>query len=325
MSLPLVTIVTPSYNQAEYLEATIQSVLAQDYPNLEYLIVDGGSTDGSFEIIEKYADRISWWVSELDQGQAEAINKGLRRARGEVVAWLNSDDLYLPGAIHQAVTSLESNPALGLVFGEALTIDLQGQPLNQLIFGDWGLTELMRFRIICQPAVFIRRSALEQAGTLDENFHFMLDHHLWLRIADVAPIQYIPQLWAAARHHPAAKNVAQAAAFAEEIYRVLSWLETNPAFGDRFQADRRHILGGANRLAGRYLLDGSLPGPALKAYSKAFFYWPGYTLKHWKRMAFALGSLLSKGKLAAPARRQPPQLHKLRLQNWPGIKLTPEP
>jgi GT2 family glycosyltransferase len=324
MSLPLVTIVTPSYNQAEYLEATIQSVLVQDYPNLEYLIVDGGSTDGSLEIIRKYSDRLAWWVSEPDQGQAEAINKGLRRARGEVVAWLNSDDLYLPGAIQRAVSALNANSGLGMVFGEALTIDPQGHPLNKLTFGEWGLPELMRFRIICQPAVFMRRSALEHGGYLDENFHFMLDHHLWLRIANITPIQYIPELWAAARHHPTAKNVSQSAVFAAETYRALDWLQSNPAFATRFQADRQRILGGANRLAGRYLLDGGLPGPALEAYGKALYYWPSYALKHSGRMAFALANLLMNGKLIAHSRRQPPALDDPRLQNWPGINLTPE-
>jgi glycosyltransferase involved in cell wall biosynthesis len=153
----LVSIVTPSFNQADYLEQTIQSVLAQDYPWIEYIIIDGASTDGSVEIIERYAGRLAWWVSEPDRGQAEAINKGLQRANGEIVAWLNSDDLYLPGAVSRAVAALQANHALGLVYGDALTIDAQGRPIHSLVFGEWGLEELIRFRIICQPAVFMRR------------------------------------------------------------------------------------------------------------------------------------------------------------------------
>jgi hypothetical protein len=322
MSLPLVTIVTPSYNQAEYLEATIQSVLAQDYPNLEYFIIDGGSTDGSVKIIEKYADQLTWWVSEPDRGQADAINKGLRRARGEVVAWLNSDDLYLPGAIHEGVSALTADPGLGVVFGDAITIDSQGRPLNKLAFGDWGIADLMRFRIICQPAVFMRRSILEQAGFLSADFHFMLDHHLWLRIANMTPIKHIEKIWAAARYHPTAKNVAQASGFADETYRAVDWLRADPEFATRFEADRRRILGGANRLAGRYFLDGGLPGPALQAYGKALFYWPSYALKHWGRIAFAFANLFGIGSVDTWGRRQRPHLKDLNLQNWPGINLA---
>ena len=325
MDFPLVSIITPSYNQAEYLEFTIQSVLAQEYPNLEYIIVDGGSTDGSVEIIQKYADQLSWWVSEPDEGQADGINKGFRHARGEVVAWLNSDDLYLPGAIQEAVTSLQSDPNLGMVFGDALTIDSQGKPINKLAFGSWGLAELMRFYIICQPAVFMRCVVLEQVGYLDENFHYMLDHHLWLRIAGIRQIQYVPNLWAAARHHPEAKNVSLAPKFSLETYRVLAWMKTQPDFEARVSADLRQVSGGAHRLAARYYLDGGQNWDALKAYSKALFNWPNYALKHWHRMAFAAVNLVGFWNfvdVSKFSRRKPPVLGDTRLQNWPGINQT---
>ena len=317
-----VSIITPSFNQVEYLEATIQSVLAQDYPNLEYIIVDGGSTDGSVEIIKKYADQLSWWVSERDRGQADAINKGLRRARGDVVAWLNSDDIYLPGAIQAAVDVFEANHGLGMVFGDAISIDREGHPLNRLSFGDWDLTELMRFQIICQPSVFMRRSALEHVGYLDETFHFMLDHHLWLRIAAQFKIRHSAQMWSAARHHALAKNVAQSEAFADETYRVVAWLKANPDFSAQLKTDRRRILGGANRLAGRYLLDGGFPGPALIAYGKAMFYWPSYAIKHWGRITFAFLNLVGIGNLEAWGRRQIPQFDDPRMNEWPGINLV---
>ena len=177
--LTLVSIITPSYNQASYLEQTILSAIEQDYSPLEYLIVDGGSEDGSLEIIRKYAGRLAWWVSEPDAGQAEAINKGLARARGEIVAWLNSDDLLLPGAVARAVSALEANPELGMVFGDAISIDARGKPLNRLAFNDWGLPEFMRFRIICQPAAFMRKATLDRAGYLDPSFHYLLDPE-WL-------------------------------------------------------------------------------------------------------------------------------------------------
>jgi glycosyltransferase involved in cell wall biosynthesis len=289
--LPLVSIITPSYNQARYLEQTIPSVLGQDYPYVEYIIVDGGSTDGSLEIIRKYADRLAWWVSEPDSGQADAINKGLSRARGEIVAWLNSDDLYLPGAISEAVQALEGNPVAGMVFGDAITIDEQGMELNPLVFGDWGLQELMRFRIICQPAVFMRREAMEEAGGLDATYHFLLDHLLWIRIAQRWPVFHVASIWAAARHHPAAKNVSQAAGFGQEAFRILRWMEGRADLHARLQADRRRIEAGAYRLNARYLLDGGQPAASLRSYLQALWRSPRFTLQHWRRMLYAVASL----------------------------------
>lgn len=290
--MTLVSIVTPSYNQAQYLEQTLRSVLNQDYPDVEYLVVDGGSRDGSLEIIWQYADRLAWWCSEKDSGQAEAINKGLRRARGEIVAWLNSDDLYSPGAITEAVAALEANPAVGMVFGEALTITPAGDTIKRLSFDNWGLDDLISFRIICQPAVFMRRAVLEKAGYLDPSYHYMLDHHLWIRMARLAPIQYVPRLWAAARHHPSAKNVSQAPGFGHETLRLLEWMQTQPDLAERITRQRRRVLAGAYRLNARYLLDGGQPGDALRSYGVALRNDPAYALKHWRRMLFAVASLV---------------------------------
>jgi hypothetical protein len=292
------SIITPSYNQARYLEQTIKSVLAQEYPSLEYIIVDGASTDGSQEIIQKYADRLAWWISEPDQGQADAINKGLSRASGEIVAWLNSDDLYLPGAVSAAAQALEADPQAGMVFGDATTIDEHGSELKPLVFGDWGLQELMRFRIICQPAVFMRRAVVEQAGGLDPSYHFLLDHHLWIRLAQRAPVQHVPAAWAAARHHPAAKNVSQAAGFGQEAFRILHWMEDQPDLQPRLQADRRRIEAGAYRLNARYLLDGGQPAAALRSYLQALWRNPRFAMQHWRRMLYAAASLAGAGSLA---------------------------
>jgi len=114
--LPKVSIITPSFNQGQFLEASIRSVLEQDYPNLEYIVVDGGSKDNSVEVIKKYADRLAWWVSEKDKGHADALNKGFSHATGEILAWLNSDDMYFPGAVSEAVAVLQSHPEVGMVY-----------------------------------------------------------------------------------------------------------------------------------------------------------------------------------------------------------------
>lgn len=330
--LPLVTIVTPSYNQADFLEHTLQTVLGQDYPRIEYFVIDGGSQDGSVEIIQKYASRLAGWVSERDSGQAEAINKGMQRANGDIVAWLNSDDLYLPGAVRQAVAALQAHAELGFVFGNALTIDPYGQPLNPLTFGDWGLKELMGFRIICQPAVFMRRQVLEKAGYLKMDFHYMLDHHLWLRMARLAPIQHVPSLLAAARHHPSAKNVSQAPGFGRETLRVLAWMQSDPDFAALAAQNRRYIAGGAYRLNARYLLDGGLARQALHGYAQALLADPAYAARHWRRILFALASSLGLKRMGqAFARMQPqrnrPLISEIKkmggIQGWPGVKIEP--
>jgi glycosyltransferase involved in cell wall biosynthesis len=131
---PLITIITPSYNQSRYLEETIRSVLGQDYPAIEYFIIDGGSTDSSVEIIRSYESQISGWVSEKDRGQAEAINKGFQRASGEYIAWLNSDDTYQPGAIRAAIETFQKHPEAGIVYGNVLSIDENSQPFNLQTF-----------------------------------------------------------------------------------------------------------------------------------------------------------------------------------------------
>lgn len=289
--LPRVTIITPSYNQAAFLEQTILSVLSQDYPNLEYWIFDGGSTDGSVEIIQRYAGRLAGWVSEKDRGQADAINKGFARATGEIVGWLNSDDVYLPGAIRSAVQAMQACPDCGLVFSDAVSINGAGEPINVMAFGDWGLEDLMQFSIICQPAVFMRRAVLEQAGYLDLSYHYMLDHHLWLRMAQIAPVRHVPERWAQARFHANAKNVAHAGDFGREAYRIAGWIAEQPSLAERYRRLRRRIWAGACRMDGRYLLDGGMPGKALRAYLRGFWYAPGVILPETRRMAFALASL----------------------------------
>jgi len=289
---PLVSIVTPSFNQALYLEQTLRSVLEQDYPAIEYFVMDGGSTDGSVEIIQQYAHRLAGWVSEPDRGQADAINKGFSRARGEIVAWLNSDDLYLPGAVRAAVEAFERHPQAGMVFGDVISIDSEGTPVHVMTFGDWTLDDLMQFRIISQPGVFIRREVLERAGFLDPSYHFLLDHHLWLRCARVAPMVYLRQRLASARFHPLAKNVAQAARFGQEAYRLVDWMAQEPALAERFRRLEKPIRAGAHRLNARYLLDAGQIRPAAAAYTRSLLTHAPTALMEWRRILYAYARLL---------------------------------
>lgn len=219
--LPLVSIVTPSYNQAPFLEATMRSVLEQDYPRLEYIVVDGGSTDGSREIIERYAERLAWWVSEPDLGQTDAINKGFAHAHGEILGWLNSDDTYLPGAVAEAVSFLQAHPEVGLVYGDANYIDEAGRVIGRFNARQTSYQRLRRGGVyIPQQAAFFRARLWRQVGPLDPSFYFAMDYDLWVRIAALAPIRHHPRLWANFRLHGEAKSIAADARCWPEMLRV---------------------------------------------------------------------------------------------------------
>ncbi len=286
-STPLVSIITPSFNQAAFLEKTIRSVLDQDYPAIDYMVVDGGSKDGSVDIINKYAARLTWWVSEKDSGQAEAINKGLVRSKGEFIAWLNSDDYLLPGTVASAVKALQEHPQASFVYGNVRVVTLDGKVLNTLTYRNWQLSDLMSFHIIGQPAVFMRRTALEKTGFLDTSYHFLLDHHLWIRLAAVGEVQYIPRLWACAHYHEDCKNLKQAAAFGQEALRIVEWMPAQPNLSGEFYRHRKDIIAGANRLNGFYLLDAKDYRGSFKTYWKSFCLNPRGLGREWYRMVFA--------------------------------------
>ncbi len=210
MSDPLVTIVTPSYNQAQFLEATMRSVLEQDYTNLEYIVVDGGSQDGSREIIERYAGRLAWWVSEKDRGQTDAINKGFAHAHGEILAWLNSDDTYQPGTVRQAVEALQNYPEAGMVYADTAFIDADGKVIGKFPAAQTDLARLRRGYVhVPQQSSFWRASLWKKVGPLDSGFFFAMDYDLWVRLAHLAPLRYLPgPVWANFRLHGDAKTIS---------------------------------------------------------------------------------------------------------------------
>jgi GT2 family glycosyltransferase len=206
---PLVSIVTPSFDQGRYLEETMRSVLEQDYPRVEYLVVDGGSQDGSAEIIERYADRLAWWVSEPDEGQAAALNRGFAHAQGEILGWLSSDDTLLPGAVTTVVDALEREPETMLVYGEALFVDEDGREIFPLRPRPFDVSAMVRAcaNHVVQPGSLFRRRALELAGPLDEDAHYLFDFEFALRLWQAGgKIERIPDRLATYRVHRDSKS-----------------------------------------------------------------------------------------------------------------------
>ena len=205
----LVSVITPSFNQARFLESTILSVLSQKGVDLEYIIVDGGSSDGSQDIIRRYADQLAWWVSEKDQGQTDAINKGFARARGDILAWLNSDDTYEPGAAAEAAAYLHVHPETGMVYGDAHFIDEDGKTIGKFPARQTNYRRLRQGYVhIPQQASFFRARLWRKVGPLDPSFYFAMDYDLWVRLAREAPLDHIPRTWASFRLHSAGKTAA---------------------------------------------------------------------------------------------------------------------
>lgn len=205
---PLVSIITPSYNQSRYIEETIQSVIGQNYAKIEYIIIDGGSNDGSIEIIKRYDGSLKDWISEPDQGQTDAINKGFARTNGEILAWINSDDTYLPTAVSEAVDFLIKFPDVGMVYGDANLIDENGKVIGKFPARQTDYKRLRRGYVhIPQQASFFRAELWKKVGPLDPSFYFAMDYDLWVRISRLAPIRYLPKTWANFRIHGSGKSV----------------------------------------------------------------------------------------------------------------------
>jgi glycosyltransferase involved in cell wall biosynthesis len=217
---PLVTVVTPSYNQGQFVRETIESVLSQDYSPLEYLVIDGGSTDGTLEVLKSYGERL-FWISEKDDGQADAVNKGWRRARGEILGWLNSDDIYLPGAVSKAVAALQDNPSVAAVYGEGYHIDKAGNVLERYPTEPFSRSRLAETCYICQPTVFMRRSVLESVSLLDKQLKYCMDYDLWFRFARSHDMAHIPDYLACTRLYPETKTLGQRAKAHREILDVV--------------------------------------------------------------------------------------------------------
>lgn len=270
---PLVTIVTPSFNQGRFIEATIRSVLEQDYPAIEYIVMDGGSTDGTLEVLRRYGDRVSW-LSAPDNGQADAINRGWKRGHGAILAWLNADDTYLPGAVRAAVEYLQQHPAATLVYGDCDYVDQDGA-----VVGRYPTRSFDYIRAVCgvaasipQPATFLRRPAVEAVGYLDERLHMSMDLDLWLRLGLRYELCYMPRRLATFRIHPTSKSVAQQVRFAPELLAIYQRLFAQPDLPATLRTHQLEAMSNVMLIAANYFYMAGLLRPARR-----------YALASWRR------------------------------------------
>jgi len=230
-SWPSITVITPSYNQASFIEETIRSVLLQGYPNLQYIVMDGGSTDGSIEIIKKYSPWLSHWVSERDRGQSHAINKGFARSRGEVVTWLNSDDVLQEHTLLTIGQYFVENPTCEFLAGLSEIRDVTGAEILWLVNDlPHSLSQLLEYplgRYLAQPSVFFRRATLDAVGPLNEQLHYAMDLDLWLRMAEHHRIEILPQKLSWMRRHDNAKTLRENVRVYTEVESIIDRYRSN--------------------------------------------------------------------------------------------------
>jgi glycosyltransferase involved in cell wall biosynthesis len=239
----LVSIVTPCLNAASYLEQAIESVLAQDYPRIEYIVMDGGSTDGTLDILRRYEGRLRW-ISERDRGTPDAINRGFRLTKGEIFTYLNADDMYLPNAVSAAVRAFREHPDAAVIYGGAWWVDEIGQRIAPYPVHDFDRTLLARECYICQPAAFLRREAFENAGGMDPDLNLTFDYELWMRLSRVHEFRRIEEDLALSRMHRTNKSLGQRREVFRETFRVMrrhySYIPFQWVYGYLcFQADGR--------------------------------------------------------------------------------------
>lgn len=268
---PTVTIVTPSYNQGAYLRECVASVLGQDYPHLEYVIMDGGSTDESVRIIQGYAERIAHWESHPDAGQSDAINRGWRCGTGDIVAWMNADDCYLPGAVTAAVDYLDKHPEVDIVYGDYIATDENGSPSARGVparpFDDEALR---RTNFIPSGSAFMRADVVRRIGLLDVDLKFVMDWDYWLRASTCCSFAFLPRALSNFRIHPAGRTWSDDAAKAKEIAYLAGMLRARSH--PRQSARSRTDLGAATLYltAAGYSLSGGDRRRALAYLFKSF-------------------------------------------------------
>jgi len=288
--LPLVSIVTPSLNQGRFIEETILSVKNQTYPRIEHIVIDGGSTDGTMDILKKYSDSLTW-ISEPDKGQSDAINKGWKMSKGVILGWLNSDDTYMPWAVETAVKFLVENPNVGMVYGDCNIIDEKGAKIGKVGTGEFDLGKLLRgFNMVPQPSVFLRSSLLEKIGYVDTNLYMAMDLDLWIRIGLEFNVAFVPELLANFRRYADTKTVSNTARFFPEIIAILDRTFGKTGLPDEIRAIKRDAYKDIHMLAFRTLLSQGHRRESLVHLDKAIVLQPSY-MKNFFNPSFLLSFL----------------------------------
>lgn len=270
-NLPLVSVVTPAYNQGAFLRDTIESVLSQNYPRIEFLVLNDGSSDNTEAILKKYSGRIRW-ETHTNMGQTATINKGWRQTNGDIITWLNSDDTYLPGAVKSGVEYLLSHPETGIVFGDSLFTKSDGTPLERtrpLPSFDYFEFVAGCENPISQPSSFIRRSVIEKAGELDPSFYYFMDWDFWLRAGLHCRIDYVPELWSTYRLHAESKTVAQAIRSAPELEYMYNKYFSSPDLPSRILRIKKKAMMNMYFTSGGYFLKGDDKQSAARMSRKA--------------------------------------------------------
>lgn len=212
MERPLVSIVTPSYQQAQFIGSNLASIAAQDYPRIEHVVRDGGSSDGTVDILRASA---TTWASHPDGGQTQALNNAIAESHGEIIGWVNSDDYLFPGAVESAVSALQASSA-DVIYGACTIVDEVGQRIGEYRSEPFSYERLLLRNIVPQPAVFFRRRVFDRYGPFDETLNYAMDYEYWLRCSRSVPFLYVPRVLAAYRIHGSSKTVRSARAHAAE-------------------------------------------------------------------------------------------------------------